>query len=160
MTTYLVPAEPAEDLKFDISRRLWDVWELSAVKEWLKTSNSKRQLLKRMQVAMLFYRDTLWWAMSLAFVPDQHLRGLDPNFFNCEEFCWEGLCPTPEAERQMLEHAAEIGRDYREEPDISPERLHQFLMADWKMREPVSPYNRYLLAEDMLGEFGYEIKYG
>lgn len=33
-------------------------------------------------------------------------------------------------------------------------------MADWKMREPVSPYNRYLLTEDMLGEFGYEIKYG
>jgi hypothetical protein len=161
MKTYIAQAEAAASpAQFCIDRQLWLAWELPAVKAWLLTSRSRRQLLKRMEVAMVFYRSTLWWAMSLAFVPDQHLRGLEPDHYNLEEFCWAGVCPTPEAERQLLEHAAEIGRGYREEPDISPERLQQLLMAEWVLREPVSPYNRYLLEERMLGEYGYEAVYG
>lgn len=45
MTTYLDTAETAAERTYDISFRLWDVWDLSAVKDWLLTSKSKRQLL-------------------------------------------------------------------------------------------------------------------
>ena len=102
MPTYLDTVPAASDRSFDISYLLWDVWELSAVKSWLITSKSERQLLKRMQVAMHLFRDTLWWSMSLKFVPGQYLGVLASESFNTEEFCWKGICPTPEAERQIL----------------------------------------------------------
>lgn len=159
MTTYTAD-KCLETRDHDISRWVWDLWELSAVKAWLQTSRSRRQLCKRMEIAMSFYRDTLWWAMSLAFFPQQHLNGLDPEYFNTEEFCWEGVQPTPEAERQILEYASEIGRSYHDEPDVKPERLREILMSRWTMKNPVSGHNRYLLVPELLGEYGFEVTYG
>lgn len=109
---------------------------------------------------MKLYRDTLWWSMSLALVPDQNLSVLNPESINTEEFCWEGVRPTPEAERQIWAHAAEEGREHREHLDVTPEQLRQFLMSKWTMRHPVHELNKYLLTENMLGEYGFMLKYG
>jgi hypothetical protein len=158
MTTYLQTVKRAAR-PFDISRWLWDAWELPAVRAWLQTSRSRRQCLKRMEVAMLLYKRTLWWSLSLAFFPEQALHGVDSSSLNHEEFCWVGICLSAAAERQMLEHAADVGRSYREEPDVEPERLHELLMAEWRISYPVGAHNRYLFHPTLLGEGADQIRH-
>lgn len=156
MTSYVQPA-PCAERDLDISRWLWDLWERPAVKAWLKTSLSKRQVLKRMEVAMRLYRNTLWWAMSRALFPSQQLHGLEPR--SSEEFCWEGIAPTAEAERHILELAATEGNDWIEKVE-DPERLRELLMSQWTMRHPVAWYNRYLFSPELLGDGADELIYG
>lgn len=156
MTTYLQRATSAER-EHDISRWLWDLWERPAVRAWLQTSLSRRQCLKRMQMAMLLYRSTLWWAMSRSLFGAQQLHGLEPC--SSEEFCWEGIAPTAAAERQILELAASEGHDWIAAIE-DPERLRELLMSSWNMRRPVAGHNHYLFAPELLGEGADELRYG
>ena len=161
MTTYCAETETAS-WPIDLSRWLWDVWELPAVKAWLQTSHGKRHTLMRIRVAMRWFESSLWWAMSRAFVPEQRLHSLDPEYFEnlVEEFSWRGVALTPEAERQILEYAGDLARDYIECEDMTPERLHEILMSEWITPYPIAWTNRYLLVPELLGEYGAEIRYG
>jgi hypothetical protein len=157
MKTYLQSA-PGAQRDLDISRWIWDSWERQAIKAWLQSSRSRRQCLKRMEVAIHIYKTTLWWAVCRALVPNQQLAGLEPGSFDTEEFCWEGIVPTPEAERQLLELAAQQGHDWIERCDDS-ELLREQLMQCWTVKRPVGSNNRYLFADHLLGEGADELSY-
>jgi hypothetical protein len=161
MSTYSASATTTAR-PYDLSRWLWDVWELPAVKAWLQTSHGKRHALMRIRVAMKWFESSLWWAMSRAFVPEQRLQLLDPEYFASvlEEFSWKGVALTPAAERQILEYAGSLARNYIECEDMTPERLREILMSSWIMWEPIAWTNRYLLVPELLGEYGAEIRYG
>lgn len=141
-------AEPA----FDLSRWLWDMWELPAVVSWLESSRSQRQCQFRMRIAMDWFKSSLWWAMSQSLYSGQVLGPLTADSFDTEEFCWAGVAPTAESERQILEFAADVARGYTQESDASPEHLRGLLMSQWVASRPVHDLNRYLQSERLLGE--------
>lgn len=105
----------------------------------------------------MFYKQTLWWAMSRGLFPSQQLHGLEPC--SSEEFCWEGIAPTAEAERQILELAATTGNDWTVKIE-NLERLRELLMIRWTMRHPVAGHNRFVFSPELLGEGADELTYG
>jgi hypothetical protein len=105
-----------------------------------------------MRIAMDWFKSSLWWAMSQSLYSGQVLGPLSADSFDTEEFCWAGVAPTPEAERQILEFAADVARGYTQESDASPTRLRGLLMSQWVTPRPVHDTNRYLRSERLLGE--------
>ncbi len=90
--------------------------------------------------------------MSESLYSGQVLKPLSADSFETEEFRWAGVAPTAEAERQILEYAADVARGYTQESDVSPERLRELLMSRWVTPRPVHDMNRYLRSARLLGE--------
>lgn len=125
---------------------IWPVRDLPQVKAWLKTSRSPRQCIKRLELATWMYMYTLWWSMSRAFVPWQTLIEITESNFNCEEFSWRGVAPTAAAERELLELAADEGREWIEAKEDDPEGLRELLMdAPWNFERPIGDHQRWLI---------------
>ena len=158
MATYTWVATVAPRL--DLSIWTWQMWNLKWVEAWLRTSHSKRQCLVRMYIALKWFEYSLHWSMAAAMVPGQQIQPLDPERFSVviEEFCWKGVAPTPEAERQILEHAAEVAHDFVRA--LEPEELRERMFRTWTYERPVHEINRYLFAEELLGPDAAEIRYG
>jgi len=135
------------------------MWELSAVVAWLESSRSRRQCQFRMRIAMDWFKSSLWWALSESLYSGQVLGPLSADSFDTEEFCWAGVAPTPEAERQILEFAADVARGYTEEPDVSPKHLRGLLMSQWVAPRPVHEMNMYLRTERVLGEDAADLRF-
>ena len=132
------------------------------MKAWLQTSHGRQHTLMRIRIAMHWFHACLFWGFARCFYPRQELDPLDPRCYEgfLEGFTWKAVAPTPEAERQILEYAADVVRDYVECEDIGPERLVEILRSDWITPTPIAWENRYLLVPELLGEYGAEIRYG
>jgi hypothetical protein len=112
-----------------------------------------------MRIAMDWFKSSLWWALSQSLYSDQVLKPLSADSFDTEEFRWAGVAPTAEAERQILEYAADVARGYTQESDVSPERLRELLMSRWVTPRPVHDLNRYLQSERLLGEDAANLRF-
>lgn len=152
---YASTAAPSNSGAFDLSHHVWGLWEKPAVAAWLLRSRSRRQLLKRLEVALNFFRSTLRWALSRSLYPAQRLQPLNPEAVDFEEFCWAGVKPTAAAERQILEFAVDIAQSFISEPDVSEQHLYDLLHRRWSVEHPVHDLNRVLYKR--LGPIRYAV---
>lgn len=140
----------------DVSIYLWQLWECQAVDRWLATSRSKWQLLKRMEIACCVFKNVLHWKLQTAYSdwPNDNF-GLDAKCFDLEEFNWEGVKPTAEAERQIIEYAADVGNEYIAEEDVTIDRIIEICSVPMTHARPFHETNRTIMR--LLGPGAAEI---
>ena len=153
----MYPAQAeASTRPLDVSVYLWRLWERPAIDRWLRSSRSKRQLLKRMEIAAFVFKNVLVWKLQTAYSdwPNDNF-GMQPECFDLEEFNWEGVKPTAEAERQLIEYGAEVGNDYITDEDVTLERIIEICSVPMTHARPFHEINRTIMR--ILGPVAAEI---
>jgi hypothetical protein len=94
------------------------------------TSRLKRQLPGTDGVASILFKNVLHWKMQTTYSdwPNDNF-GLYPKCFDIEEYNWEGVKPSAEAEGQIIKYVAEVGNDYITEEDVKNRTDHRDVLG-------------------------------